>query len=89
MSSGSLPARLVLLLATLLLAWGLFVGLLAWRVAAENEHEALQRLSYGLADHIVKHWPELGGGTNQTRAPLMELPPEPSLQAELDGLVRY
>jgi hypothetical protein len=30
--------------------------------------------------------PELGGGTNQTRAPLMELPPEPSLQAELDGL---
>ena len=30
--------------------------------------------------------PELGGGTNQTRAPLMELPPAPSLQAELDGL---
>lgn len=30
--------------------------------------------------------PELGGGTNQSRAPLMDLPPEPSLQAELDGL---
>lgn len=73
MSSGSLPARLVLLLATLLLAWGLFVGLLAWRVAAENEHEALQRLSYGLADHIVKHWPELGGGTADDPAPRQEL----------------
>lgn len=30
--------------------------------------------------------PELGGGTNQSRAPLIELPAEPSLQAELDGL---
>ncbi len=58
-----LPARLVLVLATVLLGWGLFVGLLSWRVAAEKEHEALQRLSYGLADHIAKHWPDLGGGT--------------------------
>ena len=68
-----LPARLVLLLSTLLLAWGLFVGLLAGRVAAENQHEALQRLSYGLADHIVKHWPELGGGTPDDPAPRQEL----------------
>ena len=63
-----LPARLVLLLAALLLGWGLFVGLLAWRVAAENEHEALQRLSYGLARHIVDKWPELGGGTPEFNA---------------------
>ena len=68
-----LPARLVLLLATLLLGWGSFVGLLAWRVAAENEHEALQRLSAGLAQHIVKHWPELGGGTPDDPAPREEL----------------
>ncbi len=69
----TLPARLVALLAALLLGWGLTVGLLAWRVAAENEHEALQRLSYGLADHIVKHWPELGGGTPDDPAPRQEL----------------
>ena len=68
-----LPARLVLLLATLLLAWGLFVAVLASRVAAANEHEALQRLSHGLAGHIVKHWPELGGGTPDDPAPRQEL----------------
>jgi signal transduction histidine kinase len=63
MSPGSLPRRLVLLLALLLLGWGAFVTALAWRVATQHEHEALQRLSYGLADHIAKHWPELGGGS--------------------------
>ena len=68
-----LPARLVVLLASLLLGWGLLVGLLASRVAADNEHEALQRLSYGLADHIVQHWPELGGGTPDDPAPRQEL----------------
>jgi signal transduction histidine kinase len=70
---GTLPARLVLLLAALLLGWGLFVGMLAWRVAAENEHEVLQRLSAGLAGHIVKHWPELGGGTPDDPASRQEL----------------
>jgi len=30
--------------------------------------------------------PEVGGGTFQSRAPLVEFPPEPTLQAELDGL---
>jgi hypothetical protein len=30
--------------------------------------------------------PEVGGGTFQSRAPLVELPPDPTLQAELDGL---
>ena len=30
--------------------------------------------------------PEIGGGTFQSRAPLVELPPNPTLQAELDGL---
>ncbi len=68
-----LPARLVAVLAAVLLGWGLFVGLLAGRVAAENEHEALQRLSHGLAHHIVKHWPELGGGTPDDPEPRREL----------------
>lgn len=68
-----LPARLVLLLALLLLSWGLFTAVLASRVATENEHEALQRLSHGLAGHIVKHWPELGGGTPDDPAPRQQL----------------
>ncbi len=63
MKAGSLPRRLVLLLAVLLLGWGAFVAALAWRVSTEHEHEALQRLSYGLAGHIAQHWPELGGGS--------------------------
>ncbi len=63
MKPGSLPRRLVLLLALLLLGWGVFVAALAWRVASQHEHEALQRLSHGLAGHIATHWPELGGGT--------------------------
>jgi signal transduction histidine kinase len=68
-----LPARLMVVLAIVLVAWGAFVGLLAQRVATENEHEALQRLSYGLAGHIVKHWPELGGGTPDDPKPRQEL----------------
>ena len=63
MTNGSLSRRLVLLLALLLLGWGALVAALAWRVATQHEHEALQRLSYGLAAHIAQHWPELGGGS--------------------------
>jgi signal transduction histidine kinase len=73
---ATLPGRLVLLLATLLLGWGVLVGLLAWRVAAEQEHEALQRLSHGLAQHITEHWPELGGGNaddEQARKELLRM----------------
>ena len=69
----TLPARLVLLLALLLSGWGLFAAALTSRVATENEHEALQRLSHGLAGHIVKHWPELGGGTPDDPAPRQQL----------------
>ena len=69
----SLPRKLLLLLTLLLGAWGAWVGALAWRVAAEHEHEALQRLSHGLAGHIVKQWPELGGGTPDEAAPRHEL----------------
>lgn len=73
---ATLPGRLVLLMATLLLGWGALVGVLAWRVAAEQEHEALQRLSHGLAQHIAEHWPELGGGTaddEQARKELLRM----------------
>ncbi|CAN5161824.1 sensor histidine kinase [soil metagenome] len=46
-------------LALLLLAYGGFVALLGRQVAAEQEQESLQRLSHGLAGHIVGHWPEI------------------------------
>jgi len=55
----SFTTRLSLALALLLLAYGAFVALLGRKVAAEQEQESLQRLSHGLAGHIVGHWPEI------------------------------
>ncbi len=55
----SFTTRLSLALALLLLAYGAFVALLGRQVAAEQEQESLQRLSHGLAGHIVGHWPEI------------------------------
>ncbi|GCL62836.1 two-component sensor histidine kinase [Rubrivivax pictus] len=59
MAGRSFTARLSLALAVLLLAYGAFVALLGRQVAAEQEQESLQRLSHGLAQHIVGHWPEI------------------------------
>jgi signal transduction histidine kinase len=56
---GSFTTRLSLALALLLLAYGVFVALLGRQVAAEQEQELQQRLSHGLARHIVGHWPEI------------------------------
>jgi signal transduction histidine kinase len=56
---SSFTSRLSLALALLLLAYGAFVALLGRQVAAEQEEESLQRLSHGLARHIVEHWPEI------------------------------
>lgn len=55
----SFTTRLSWALAVLLLAYGAFVALLGRQVAAEQEQESLQRLSHGLARHIVDHWPEM------------------------------
>ncbi|WP_300335463.1 HAMP domain-containing sensor histidine kinase [Accumulibacter sp.] len=55
----SFSSRLTMAMATLLLAYGALVGVLGWHVAAEDEQESLQRLSHGLARHIVEHWPEI------------------------------
>ena len=57
--SRSFTARLSLALALLLLAYGAFVALLGRQLAAEQEQESLQRLSHGLARHIIEHWPEI------------------------------
>ncbi len=55
----SFTTRLTLALALLLLAFGAIVSALGRHVATQHEHEALQRLSHGLARHIVEHWPEI------------------------------
>jgi len=59
MTSRSFTTRLSLALALLLLAYGAFVALLGRQVATEQEQESQQRLSHGLARHIVGHWPEI------------------------------
>lgn len=55
----SFAVRLTALLALLLLAFAAMVALLGRNLAQEEEQEALQRLSHGLARHIVGHWPEI------------------------------
>jgi signal transduction histidine kinase len=58
-TARSFTTRLSLVLALLLLAYGAFVAVLGRQVAAEQAQESLQRLSHGLAKHIVGHWPEI------------------------------
>jgi signal transduction histidine kinase len=55
----SFTTRLTLALAVLLLTYGALVALLGRHVASEHEQESLQRLSHGLARHIVEHWPQI------------------------------
>lgn len=55
----SFTTRLVLALALLLLGYGAFVALMARHLAHEQAQESLQRLSHGLAQHIVAQWPEV------------------------------
>lgn len=59
----SFSARLTLALALLLLGYGVFVAFLGRHVASEHEQESLQRLSHGLAKHIVEHWPHITQAT--------------------------
>ncbi|MDP2006953.1 MAG: HAMP domain-containing sensor histidine kinase [Rubrivivax sp.] len=59
MTQRSFTTRLSLALALLLLVYGAFVALLGRQVAAAQEQESQQRLSHGLARHIVGHWPEI------------------------------
>lgn len=59
LSGRSFTTRLTLVMAFLLFAYGALVALLGRHVASEHEQETLQRLSHGLARHIVEHWPEI------------------------------
>ena len=55
----SFATRLSLVLAVLLLAYGLLVGAWTQHAFKTHEQEALQRISHGLARHIVEHWPAI------------------------------
>ena len=72
MSSGFVR-RLLLALLLLLLGFGLFVAVLVRQVALTQEQEALQRLSHGLARHIVGHWPEVTAAGDAAQAGRVEL----------------
>ncbi|MDH3460079.1 MAG: HAMP domain-containing histidine kinase [Burkholderiaceae bacterium] len=71
----SFSRRISVAFALLLTGFGALVALLGWRLAAEHEQEALQRLSYGLARHIVEHWPAVSrpAGDVADRAALEEV----------------
>ncbi len=60
--------RLTLALGLLLLAFGVFVALLVQRVGLQQERESLQRVSHGLARHIVEHWPAVRSSDPDDRA---------------------
>ncbi len=86
MSSG-FTSRLLWALLLLLLGFGLFVAVGVRQVAVTQEQEALQRLSHGLARHIVGHWPEVtanGEAAQNSRAELLRM-----LQAVNPGVQVY
>lgn len=59
MRTRSFTVRLTLAMAVLLLAYGAFVAVLGRQLASDHEQESQQRLSHGLARHIVGHWPQI------------------------------
>ncbi len=64
----SFTRRLTWVLVLLLLGYGLAVAALGRHLAREHEVESLQRISHGLARHIVERWPELTRGGADTSA---------------------
>lgn len=92
-------ARLSIALALLLLAYGAFVALIGRHLAHEQAQESLQRLSHGLARHIVSHWPEVAepdpaGADRAARGALLQMlmTVNPGVQVYLldaDGRVQH
>lgn len=70
---AGLTRRLSLALAALLLTFGLLVAGIARHAAGLQEEESLQRLSYGLAAHIVGHWPAVRSADEADRSARTEL----------------
>lgn len=60
----SIGAMLLFVVAVLLIVYAVFVALMVRHTARQYEEESLQRLSYGLARHIVEHWPEVADHAN-------------------------
>jgi signal transduction histidine kinase len=95
----SFTTRLSVALALLLLAYGAFVAGLGRALALEQDDEALQRLSHGLARHIVAHWPDIapahrGQADSAARAALLSMlmTVNPAVQVYLldaDGRVQH
>ncbi len=75
----SFTTRLTCALALLLLAYGLMVAVLGRHVAAQQEQESLQRLSHGLARHIVASWPQLAQAAPAATPALTAAPAAPAL----------
>jgi signal transduction histidine kinase len=89
----SFTTRLTCALAVLLLAYGLMVAVLGRQVATQQEQESLQRLSHGLARHIVAGWPQLAQAAPavalvRTEASAAPVPAGPVAQAERAALLR-
>lgn len=92
-------ARLSITLALLLLGYGAFVALIGRHLAHEQADESLQRLSHGLAQHIVSHWPEVAapepaGADRAARSALLQMlmTVNPGVQVYLldaDGRVQH
>jgi len=66
-------ARLSLALAVLLCGFGALVAAVGTRTLATQQQETLQRLSHGLAQHIVEHWPGLAANGAVERHALDEV----------------
>jgi len=56
----SLYSRIAVVFAAVLLAFGITLGWLAYAAAKHHQHDVMQRLSRGLADHIASHEPLMG-----------------------------
>ncbi|MBI3897108.1 MAG: HAMP domain-containing protein [Gammaproteobacteria bacterium] len=57
MTPKSLYSRIALVFAAVLLGFGATLGWVAYATAKHQQHDILQRLSRGLADHIARHEP--------------------------------
>ncbi len=95
----SFTTRLSLALALLLLGYGAFVALIGRQFAHDQAQESLQRLSHGLAGHIVAQWPEItsadpAGADGTARKALLQMlmTVNPGVQVYLldaDGRVQH
>jgi signal transduction histidine kinase len=59
MAYRSFSMRLMLCMAGLLMVFAAIVAVLGKQLATEHELESLQRVSHGLARHLVEHWPQV------------------------------